>query len=324
MFKVMKKGLLTSVQEPVGRRGHLSIGFPPAGAMDSLALTIGNMLVGNDQNEAGLEFAFTGPELLFLDDALVAVTGLPIRGTIDGDPMPMWQAVPVKKGQTLSLCSPAEKGQWGYISISGGIDVPLVMGSKSTLVSSGIGGFQGRMLKDGDELACGASQSLDFAGKKLLGRHIPVITEPMVVELMYGYYYDYLTDSDIETMFSATWEVQPQSNRVGYRLGGPKFEFSPKALNKGTEAGAAPSNIFDTGYPICSINVCGDTPIIATYEAPPCGGYFCPFVIPSAAQWKIGQCRIGAHIRFKYVDLDGAARLRDEFDRYLRAECYSL
>lgn len=323
MFRVMAKGVLTSVQDPARRNGYQCLGFPPSGAMDDLALTIGNVLVGNDPNEAGLEFAFNGPELLFLDDALIAVTGVPVTVAVDGAEVPMWQAVLVRKGQILSVKAKGNIGQWGYISIAGGIDVPLYMGSKSTFSFGGVGGFQGRLLAVGDVIPVGEAKSLDGAGKKLRGRFIPVLTSPMVVELMDGYYEDYLSDEDLETMFSATWSVQPNSNRMGYRLSGPTFQFSEKARNKDKEAGSHPSNIFDTGYPLYAINLCGDTPVIATPECMPCGGYFCPFSIPSGAQWKIGQCRIGTQIHFKYATMEDATRLREEYDRYLLPEYYT-
>lgn len=323
MFRVMGKGMLTSVQDPKRRNGYQCQGFPPTGVMDDLAMTVGNILVGNDPNEAGLEFAFNGPELLFLDDALAAVTGVPTSVFVDGAEVPMWEAVLIRKGQILSVKSKGNMGQWGCISISGGIDVPPFMGSKSTFAFCGAGGFQGRLLAVGDIVPTGSNPSLSNAGKKLRGRYIPALTSPMLVELMDGYYLDYLSDRDLEMMFTSTWRVLPNSNRMGYRLSGPAFEFSEKARNKDKEAGSHPSNIFDTGYPLYSINLCGDTPVISTPEAMTCGGYFCPFSIPTAAQWKIAQCRIGTDIRFRYVTMEGAARLREEYDMYLLPDYYT-
>lgn len=324
MFRVMKKGMLTSVQDPKRRNGSQDLGFPPSGAMDDLALRIGNVLVGNHPDEAGLEFVFSGPELLLLDDALIAVTGVPSSVFVDGKEVPMWQSVLVKKGQILSLKPKGNVGQWGYISISGGIAVPSYMGSKSTFAFCGIGGFNGRLLAEGDVVSTGEVTSLKNEGKKLRGRYIPILTSPMVVELMDGYYMDYLSDNDIETMFTTTWNLLPNSNRMGYRLSGATFEFSEKAKNKDKEAGSHPSNIFDTGYPLYAINLCGDTPVIVTPEGMPCGGYFCPFSIPTAAQWKIGQCRIGTQIRFKYVTMEEAAQMRDAYDMYMQPDHYTV
>ena len=323
MFKIMNKGLLTTVQDVKGRQGNQYLGFPPSGAMDPLALTVGNILVGNDPNEAGLEYTFFGPELLFMDDAVVAVTGLPLKVLVDGKEQPMWQALSVKKGQKLTLIPTVEIGQWGYISIAGGIDVPKYLGSKATFSFCGVGGFKGRVLEIGDEIPVGTPARGAAAGKRLKGQYIPIITSPMVIELMPGSYGDFLTEKDVENIFSSTWKIQTNSNRTGYRISGPHIEFSEKARNKGAEAGSDPSNIFDTGYPAYAINMCGDTSIILTTEAVCAGGYFCPFCIPSGAQWKVGQSRIGTNIRFKLIGAKEAEALRDEFDGYLREDHYT-
>ncbi len=322
MFKIINKGLLTTVQDVNGRQGFQYLGFPPSGAMDGLALTIGNVLVGNDPNEAGLEYIFCGPQLEFYQDALVAVTGLQVKVLIDGTEAPMWEAVEVRKGQKLQLVPASEVGQWGYISIAGGIDVPKYLGSKATFAFCGIGGFEGRVLKEGDEIPVGKPSRDAKAGKKLKARYLPIITSPMVVEVMEGYYMDFLTDNDIENIFSTPWKIQTNSSRSGYRISGPHIEFSDKARNKSSEAGSDPSNIFDTGYPAYAINMCGDTSIILGKESVCAGGYFCPFCIPAGAQWKIGQCRIGTEIRLKLIDMKEADRLREEMDGYLREDHY--
>ena len=322
MVKILQKSLLTSVQDVYGRRGKQGIGLPSSGAMDPLALTVGNVLVGNDPQEAGIEYAFMAPSLQFDCDCLVAVTGAPANVFLDGERRAAWEAIRVQAGQTMSISAAGNLGQWGYISISGGIDVPPYMGSKATFSFCGIGGYQGRLLQPGDEIPTGKTKSLDNAGKKLKGRYIPILTDPMVVELMYGYYLDYLSDADIEKWFSSTWTVQANSNRMGYRLSGPTFDFSEKARNKSADAGSHPSNIFDTGYPLYAVNLCGDTPIIITPESVVCGGYMCPFSIPTAAQWKIGQCRIGTKIRFKYTTEEEAAKLREDYQAYLQPDHY--
>jgi len=323
MFTVINKGLMTTVQDVKGRQGSTYLGFPPSGAMDMLALTIGNVLVGNDPNEAGLEFCMFGPTLQFENDSLVAVTGVGVKVMIDGTPMPMWQALEVKAGQNLMLMPDAKTGQWGYIAIAGGIDVPKYLGSKATFTFCSIGGFEGRFLKENDSIPTGQPSPKASAGKKLKGQYIPVITSPMVIELMPGYYQDFLTERDMDNIFSTNWKVLNNSNRTGYRIQGPHIEFSDKARSKSAEAGSDPSNIFDTGYPPYSINMCGDTSIILTTEAVCAGGYFCPFCIPSASWWKVGQSRIETEIRFRLIDKAEAARLRNEFDGYLKEDHYN-
>ena len=323
MFKIINRGLLTTVQDVKGRQGVQYLGFPPSGAMDALALMVGNILVGNDPNEAGLEYTFCGPELQFLDDALIAITGLQMKVLIDGVEYHMWKSLAVKKGQKVSLIPASELGQWGYISVAGGIDVPEYLGSKATFSFCGIGGFEGRVLKEGDEVPVGKPSKYAAAGKKLKARYIPIITSPMVIEVMEGYYMDFLTDTDIERIFSTNWKIQTNSNRSGYRISGPHIEFSDKARNKSAEAGSDPSNIFDTGYPAYAINMCGDTSIILTKESVCAGGYFCPFCIPFGAQWKVGQSRIGTEIRLRLIDMKEAEHIREEFDAYLNEDHYT-
>lgn len=323
MFTVIKQGLLTTVQDVRGRQGVQYLGFPPSGAMDTLALTVGNLLVGNDPYEAGIEYAFSGPQLQFEDDAIVAVTGIPMKVFVDGEEQPMWQAIAVKKGQQLSVAACSDLGQWGYISVAGGIDVPEYLGSKATFSFCGIGGFQGRMLKVGDQIPVGPCSDRVEEGRRLKGRYIPAITNPMVVELMEGYYGDFLTERDVDQIFSTDWVIQSNSGRTGYRISGPHIEFSEKARNKSAAAGSDPSNIFDTGYPAYSINMCGDTSIILTTEAVCAGGYFCPYCIPLGAQWKIGQARIGTKLRFRLIDQAEAERLRYEYNSYFLEERYT-
>lgn len=323
MFRVIKQGMFTTVQDVRGRQGVQYLGFPPSGAMDTLALRIGNVLVGNDANEAGIEYAINGPELLFEDDTIIAVTGIPMHVFVDGVEYPMWQALAVKKGQSLRMTTASSLGQWGYISFAGGIDVPKYLGSKATFTFCGIGGFEGRFLRAGDRLSVGIPSEQAKAGRRLKGKYIPVITNPMIVELMDGYYGDFLTEDDVDRIFSTNWKVLNNSNRTGYRISGPHIEFSDKARNKSPEAGSDPSNIFDTGYPAYSINMCGDTSIILTTEAVCAGGYFCPYCIPIGSQWKIGQTRIGTEIRFRLIDLKEAERIRYEYDSYLLEERYT-
>ncbi|MBR0397027.1 MAG: biotin-dependent carboxyltransferase [Eubacterium sp.] len=321
-FEILNQGMMTSIQDPKGRLGYQDLGFPPSGAMDNLALRVGNLLVGNDLDEAGIEFIYVGPFIQFRGEALVAVTGLPCKVRLNGNTVPMWQALYVKKGDVLVIRPENTMGQWGYVSISGGIDVPEYLGSKSTMAICGAGGYKGRVLMKDDVLRTGKIKSLKNAGKRLRGRYVPILSDPMVVELMDGYYMDYLTPDDIELMFTAEWKIQNNSNRVGYRLEGPVFAFSEKAKNKDKEAGSHPSNIFDTGYPLYCINLCGETPVITTPDCVPCGGYFCPFTIPSAAQWKVAQCRIGGKIRFKYTSMEEADHLRESYNAYFKEDHY--
>lgn len=158
MIEVRKPGLATTVQD-LGRPGHYHLGIPQSGAMDRMALRSANLLVGNEEGAAGLEATFMAPELAFERDCTVAVTGaeLPIR--LDGVDQPGWTALAVRAGQVLSF-GYLKSGARVYIAVSGGIDVPVVLGSRSTYLVGVLGGHEGRALAAGDRLPLGDRKSV--------------------------------------------------------------------------------------------------------------------------------------------------------------------
>ena len=152
-IKVLHPGLATSVQD-LGRPGYFHLGIPLGGAMDRLALKAANLLVGNDIGAAGLEAVFIGPKLEFTADAMVAVTGAEMPIKVDGEERPGWTAFKVKAGQVLTFDF-LKTGARIYIAVSGGIDVPVALGSRSTYAIGALGGFKGRPIAAGDELPVG-------------------------------------------------------------------------------------------------------------------------------------------------------------------------
>ena len=153
-FEVIDGGLETSVQDYPGRLGFYGMGVPPSGPFDSMALRLGNLLVGNPLEEAGLEITLIGPRLKFLEEAVVAATGADLSPTLNGAVMPMWRAVGVKAGDILEF-GPRKSGCRAYLAVTGGIDVPVVFGSKSTYLNGVLGGFEGRKLQRGDLVKIG-------------------------------------------------------------------------------------------------------------------------------------------------------------------------
>ena len=149
-IEVVKPGLATSVQD-LGRPGYYHLGIPISGGMDQYAVLAANLLVGNAEGDAVLEAVFMGPELRFTADALVAVTGAELPPKVDGVEQPTWTAFRVKAGQVLSF-GYLKSGARAYIAVSGGIDVPLVLGSRSTYLLGALGGYEGRALQAGDEI----------------------------------------------------------------------------------------------------------------------------------------------------------------------------
>lgn len=154
-FKVVKPGLLTSLQD-LGRYGYQKYGVIVSGAMDPVSLRLANLLVGNDEDEAALELTLVGPSLIVEQDALLAVTGGDMSPKVNGQPLPMWRPVYVRKGSHLQFGA-CKAGSRAYVAVAGGYDVPVVMGSKSTYLRAGIGGYQGRALAEGDVIAWKAS-----------------------------------------------------------------------------------------------------------------------------------------------------------------------
>ena len=165
MIKVLKPGLATSVQD-LGREGYYHLGIPPSGALDQYALNAANHLVGNPPGAAGLECTLIGPELEFQQDALVALSGALMSPRLDGEVVHQDTAFHVRAGQVLRFEFP-KAGARAYLAVAGGIDVPLVLGSRSTYTLGALGGFHGRRLQAGDELPIGEPTGQGRAGNSL-------------------------------------------------------------------------------------------------------------------------------------------------------------
>src|SRR6195256_6491918 len=250
-IKVLKPGLATTVQD-LGRPGYYHIGIPLSGGMDRHALAAANLLVGNAEGAAVLEAGFIGPELEFTDDAMVAVTGAELPPKLDGVPRETWSSFEVKRGQKLSFDF-LNKGARAYIAVAGGIDVPVVLGSRSTYALGALGGFKGRKLEAGDELPVGAAKIAvkehRTVGEELRGLPMAMPTE---LRVMPGLYWHRITDAAGSGFFSDTWKVAPEADRIGYRFKGRKpLAFVPREPPFG--AGSDPSNIVDACYPYGSV-----------------------------------------------------------------------
>src|SRR5437899_1056542 len=191
-IKVLKPGLATTVQD-LGRPGYYHIGIPLSGGMDRHALTAANLLVGNAEGAAVLEAVFMGPELEFTDDAMVAVTGAELPPKLDGTPQETWSSFKVKRGQKLAFDF-LKKGARAYIAVAGGIDVPLVLGSRSTYALGALGGFKGRKLEAGDELPVGAATASVKEGRTVAEglRGLPMAM-PTEWRVMPGLYWHSIT-----------------------------------------------------------------------------------------------------------------------------------
>lgn len=308
-IKVLHQGLATSVQD-LGRPGYFHLGIPLGGAMDRLALKAANLLVGNDEGAAGLEAVFIGPKLEFTEDAMVAVTGADMPIKVDGEEKPGWTAFKVKAGQVLTFDF-LKSGARIYIAISGGIDVPVALGSRSTYAIGALGGFKGRPIAAGDELPVGQ------AGKAEEGKSIPQALRrkpgmPAELRVLPGLYWHRITEEAGRNFFEDTWKVAPEADRMGYRFrGGRKLDFVDRTPPFG--AGSDPSNIVDACYPYGSIQVPGGTePIILHRDAVSGGGYFMLGTVVSADMDLIGQLQPHTPTRFVKVDMETALTARKD------------
>ena len=309
MLRVIKPGLATTVQD-LGRPGHYHLGIPISGAMDRMALRSANLLVGNDEGAAALEAVFIGPELAFERDGVIAVTGADMPVKIDGVEQPSWTALAVKAGQVLSFGF-LKAGARIYIAVAGGIDVPLVLGSRSTYLIGAMGGHQGRAIQVGDVLPVGVARPLK------LGASVPPALRrrfgmPVELRVLPGIYLHRITASALDHFFEDPWKVASEADRMGYRFrGGRPMEFVPREPPFG--AGADPSNIVDSAYAYGSIQIPGGLePIILHRDAVSAGGYFSIGAVISVDMDLIGQMQPNTPTRFVKVDMATALAARGE------------
>ena len=307
-LEVVKPGLLTTIQD-LGRPGYFHLGIPVGGAMDRMALRAANLLVGNAEGAAGLEAVFMGPELLFTSDAMVAVTGAELPIFVDDVEQPGWSAFPVKAGQRLGFGF-LKAGARAYIAISGGIDTPVMLGSRSTYAIGALGGVDGRAIAAGDEIPLGAPSGEAKEGATVAPDLRRPVGSPTELRALPGLYWRRITEEAQRGFFADEWAVAPEADRMGYRFrGGKPLEFVPREPPFG--AGSDPSNIVDGCYPYGSIQVPGGTePIVLHRDAVSGGGYFMIGTVISADMDLIGQLQPHMPVKFVEVDMETALKAR--------------
>lgn len=308
MIKVLKPGLDTTVQDN-GRIGYYELGMPPSGAMDQFSYTVGNWLTGNQDGAASLEITYMGPELEFQQDAIIAITGAELPPKINKESVSMWETVHVKSGDILTFDF-VKGGARSYLSVAGGIDVPKVMQSRSTYTLIGIGGFEGRSIKQGDILHVGKDVEKSVKqGTQIPTEHIPQFTKHHEIRAVLGLCSYRLTDYSKEHFFDIDWTVTPEANRVGYRFKGEKVDFIPREQPFG--AGSDPSNVVDLGYPVGSIQIPGGVePIALLNDAVTAGGYVTVATIISTDLNRIAQTKTNEKVKFESITHNQALEAR--------------
>jgi antagonist of KipI len=300
-LEVLEGGMLTTVQD-LGRHGYQRYGVPVAGAMDPFALRAANALVGNSLGEAALEITIGGPTLRTTASCLIAVTGADLSLRVNGHPLPSWMAVFVRRGWIIEF-DERRRGCRAYLAVAGGIDVPPIMGSKSTYLRGGFGGFQGRALRGGDLIPVGrtAFHLPGLAGKEFSPEHIPDYSDTPEVHVVLGPQDDYFTEEGIATFLASEYEVSPISDRMGYRLQGAEIAHQGRA------------DIISDGIVLGAVQVPADRqPIVLMADRQTTGGYPKIATVISASVPLLAQCVPGAStVTFKAITVEEAqARYR--------------
>ena len=300
---VLRPGQLTTVQD-LGRHGHQHEGVPESGAMDRHAARLVNLLLGNDEDAALLEVTLTGPALRFGAATVIAIGGADFAATLDDEPVASWKTIRVAAGSTLELRA-ASDGCRAYIAFAGGIDVPIVLGSRSTCLVASFGGHQGRALRAGDELAIGVSRA-DPPRRSLAASLRPAYRS--TIRLVAGEHLPLLDDGSRAALFSGGFTISTRSDRMGYRLHGERL-----ALRE-------PLELLSGGVPAGAVQLPpGGAPIILMADHQTTGGYPIVGHVASVDLGSVAQLRPGDVISFIGISLDEAQRLYLERERSIDA-----
>ena len=251
--------------------------------MDRVSFIVANRLVGNPDGAAALECTVTGPRLEVGAPTTIAVTGAEMPVTVNGSEAPSWAAIPVRPGDIVRVGS-ARAGLRGYVAFAGGIEVPLVLGSRSTYLRGRLGGLEGRALSRGDALRLFPAPAP--APRALASRPVDFEREP-TLRVVLGPQADRFTDEGIAALLGHGYAVLPQSDRMGVRLAGP-----PVTHRSGHD-------IISDGIALGSLQVPGDgQPIALLVDRQSTGGYTKVATICSFDIGRLGQVKPGQEVRF--------------------------
>lgn len=314
--KVLKSGLLATIQD-LGRKKSQKYGIIVGGAMDVLATRLANILVGNPEGEATIEVTMFGTALQFEEDHLIAITGADLQATVDGEKVAMWRPLYIQKGQVVKF-NFSKSGSRAYIAFAGGIEVPIVMDSKSTYMQANIGGYHGRKLQKDDVVQCGKPSELSARFTKQLqgsSRQLPwyvnfstlypsPISTP--IRILKGMEYERFDKSSQLALLQDSYQLSIDSNRMGYQLQGAKLELSHtfELLSEGVTFGTiqVPTN---------------GQPIILMAERQTIGGYPRIGQVITVDLPRLAQLQPGDTIGFEFVSIREAEQLLFEQERYL-------
>lgn len=307
---VVRPGLFTTIQD-LGRHGSQRFGVSVSGAMDCWALRVGNRLLGNPDQAAGLEITIQGPELFFEQALSLAITGADLSPTSNGRTLPMWTVVAMPAESRLQF-GMRRQGARAYITIAGGIEGPLILGSRSTHVHSGLGSLAGRAIKKGDYLGVGAggTMSAQYVGRALPRSHRPQYLTSPTVRVVPGPQTDRFIQEALHMLAENPYRVTSESDRMGYRLRGREL------LHR------ASAEIVSDAVTFGTIQVPADRqPILLMADCQTTGGYATLATMIAADRSLAAQLSPGDSLSFVVISMDKASDLfrsnHAELDRLL-------
>lgn len=306
-LEVRQAGMSTTIQDQ-GRIGYYSLGIPEGGAMDQESAQLANGLVGNDPAAAVLECTYIGPTISVDEPTIVAVTGAPVQVLVNGEALAQWSRIELDTGDELSF-GVIQGGVKYFVAVRGGVDVPVMMGSRSTYVIGGLGGVDGRAVRSGDVLPVGEATTDLPTQPTVDERFRPRFAKHQQVRVMLGLYDHLLSAEGRRRLIEEEWTLTPTADRMGLRYSGPGVEWAERTQPFG--AGSDPSNIVDAGYAVGSIQVPGGTqPIVLHRDAVSAGGYAMVATVISADMDLVARAAPGTVTRFISVDMDEALAAR--------------
>jgi biotin-dependent carboxylase-like uncharacterized protein len=306
-LEIISPGIMTSVQD-MGRYGYGRFGVAPSGALDSFAMRVANLLVGNREDQAGLETMLLGPGIRFLTEVVVAVTGGDLQPKRNKQPIEMWRSHAFQKDDVLSFGS-AVSGFRAYIAVAGGIAVPRVMGSRSTNLPSGFGGHEGRTLKKEDILVCDDPRGPKIESERFFNPEwAPQYSDKWKIRVVLGPQDDHFPNDSHKAFSAGAYTMSQDSDRTGIRLEGPEIRCKPDVE----------ASIVSEGVTAGCIQVPGDgKPIIILGETVT-GGYRKIATVISADLPLLGQVKPGDGIRFEVISLEEAHLALQKMEERIR------
>ncbi len=296
MITFRKKGMLTTIQD-LGRIGYQRYGMPVCGAMDRYAMELANILVGNPRSEAVMEATITGPTILFEEPEIFAITGGDFGPTLNGQPIENGRAYLAQAGETLALPM-ARRGARAYMAFAGGLDIEEVMGSRATFLKGGVGGLNGRPIRDGDRigLRCPCRWLPDLAARFLPEKLRPALQNRVEVRFTYGPQDDLFSAAGKQTFTRSEYALSDRSDRMGFRLDGPEVE----------RAAGSDGNIISDGICFGAIQITNGQPIVMMADRQTTGGYPKLGCVISADLPLLAQLKAGDKVRFRPVSAAAA------------------